>query len=212
MIILRLRDEDPNAPLKRFVLSSGREVRPDKETGAAYVLTEDEALELEAEGWQRQASKAIDADMLRKVVRLESQRHGIVQPPPALMKTPGAVLRRRALEAELRHGGHDVQQLERREFGKVSAGRHGRLIVSHEVDGADETIAVLGVNVDLDNLDPDLGRAFQMASSNFAAAEDAEEQTAASILIGAVVASILDRHEWLAAQVRRQQHRQRYAV
>src|SRR6185437_13691945 len=101
MIIMRLPDSDLNAPLKRFTLSSGREIKPDRETGSVFVLTEDEALELEAEGWVREATKSHDATTLHKVLRLDAQRSGIVQMPPALIKTPDSVLRRRALEAEL---------------------------------------------------------------------------------------------------------------
>ena len=198
--------------MKRIRLSSGLELKPDPDARTVWVSTEAEAAELEAEGWQRKASKAtLDSDTLRKVFHLEAQRSGIVATLPSMIKTPDSVLRRRAADAALRHAGHDVAPLARWEFGEVNAGKHGRLIVSHEIDGAEETLAVHGINTDVDNLDADLRGALHMASADFGAAEDVEEQTSARILIGAVVASILDRHEWLAAQVRRQQHRQRYA-
>jgi hypothetical protein len=49
--------DDGRVPFKRFKLSSGREIRPDFSKGGIVVVTEAEAIELEAEGWKRVDTK-----------------------------------------------------------------------------------------------------------------------------------------------------------
>jgi hypothetical protein len=93
-------------PFRRYRFdSTGREAMFDKETGIIRALSEEEAAELEREGWKRKADKVIDAGDLRKVFETEAARHTgrVISMLPRA--TSDRELREQAHIAVLRHFG-----------------------------------------------------------------------------------------------------------
>lgn len=170
------------APFKLITLHSGTTYRTDfaKTRPQITVDTEEDAADLEREGWKRDAGST-------KAARFSDH------------------LLRKAVAAQGRHLGIHT----RTEFGEVDAGgRHGRVMVAH--DQAADVVSIHGVNADLSSIDPDLRAGFRSAAATFNAAQDSAEQSDAKALIGIVVGAVLDRHDFVGAQVRERKFSQRY--
>jgi hypothetical protein len=170
------------APFKQIKLHSGTTYRLNKD-GGITVDNEDDAVDLEREGWRRDARS-------EKAARHHDQ------------------LLRKAAEAQARHIGGAAPH-PRRVIGEVSAGRHDRVHIEH--DQSADVAVVHGVTFGLGDIDSDLSSAFRAASAAYINAEqNTAEQTNAQSLVGLVVAAVLDRHDWVGSQVRERLFSQRY--
>ena len=120
---------DGRAPLKRITLhSSGTTIFPDFKNGGRVKVDEEEARELEAEGWRRDTAsrqaKAAASDLLRKGMNCQLRRMTQTD-SPTLGKsgTPSdSELLTRGLAAQLQREPHSIGSAdlhERTEFGTV---------------------------------------------------------------------------------------------
>lgn len=115
-------------------------------------------------------------------------------------------LLRKAREAQAMHTGLLPRQ--RIEYGDVPV-EGGRVMVQH--DQAADVVILHGHPVRLGEIDVTLRDAFLAASASYVDhMQDQQEQVRARSLIGAVVESIMNRHDFVGAEVRRRLQSQRY--
>jgi hypothetical protein len=119
-------------------------------------------------------------------------------------------LRKRGLAAQMNRIPGGIGDADRRIIvGEVQT-EHGAVFTEH--DQAADVISLHGVNVLLADIDRDLRTAFCASSAHFAAAQTSIEQTDQRALVGVVVDSIIRRHDFVGAQVKRRLHNVRFGV
>ena len=217
--MIELSPPKGQAPFKSFALHSGLTVFPDFANGGKVrVQDEADAAELEQEGWKRDAAsrqaKATTTELLRKAYAGQMRREtGIIKSSFAAPASATSGLQPYDLEgikqaaeaAQYRNRDpHAISNADikhpRTEFGEVEHKEHGRLRISHELDGGRDWLGIHGINFEV--ADRDISDGLRLTAGNFNRAQDAETQRGQLAIVSSIVRQVLADNPWLDAKVR----------